>query len=214
MKTSDRQRCQQLRAFGWRAAAILLSVLGVFAARAADTTNFVGAFAPTNWVLQPDLGVVYFTNSGTWLVLAGPDAPANSTNSNDGVTYNGPLGGGLVEAGRIQFHWQFNAYDANPAQVDMSWTGGPGATLVPAGGPNFDSGDFSLDLEQDVHFSFLFGTTTPANKISGVFIISDFRFTPLIVPEPAAGGLFASALFVLGAARCWSGRRRSRRINS
>ena len=92
---------------GHTAGVILTLLLGLGVA-GADTSGFMEAFAPTNWSPTLGSGSVYFTNSATELDLVGPTAtPPGGGSSIDGILYNGPLGGGLVVGGTMQFHWEY-----------------------------------------------------------------------------------------------------------
>jgi hypothetical protein len=199
---------EQVGAFVWRAGAGLILLLGLGVAHA-DTTNFVGAFAPVNWTNEPPgLGAVYFTNSDSELVLTGPNQPASQVSSFDPISYNGPLQGGLTVGGTLQFHWEYNAGDtlSTISGASFAWTlgGGGGTTqtnLASGGTGTIASGDFfSLVLTPGTTFSFLLSTETPANKLSGTLVITDFQFNPN-VPEPSTGALFAGMIAMFGIAR-------------
>ncbi len=170
---------------------------GLFVAQA-DTTNFTGVFAPPNWLLQPYAGTVYFSNSATWLVLSGPNAPLTQTNSFDGISYQGPLGGGLVEAGTVMFHWEFDARASTTAEADIAWTsGGGGLHTLASGGPGFaTSGDYSIDLDAGSFFSLLLSTDTEPSKLAGIFTLSNFRFLSQPAPEPSIAALLGLGIAV------------------
>jgi hypothetical protein len=186
---------------GFQAVFALVLALGLAAARG-NTTNFVDSFAPGFWDSEPSYGSILFTNLNTVLILEGPRAPATETVSLETITYQGPLAGGLTEAGTIEFHWSFTSVDATLAEAAIGWASGDdtGEYTFASGGPGFtDSGDFSLSLDTGAEISFLLTTTTPANKLSGTLVITDFRFIP--VPEPSAGGLLAAFLALFGLTR-------------
>ena len=184
----------------------MLALFLSLGAAQADTTNFVGDFAPALWTLQPGQGSVFFTNGNTELVLTGPNQPPAEVNpSLDGITYNGPLPGGLRVGGTVEFHWDYNPGAVNSGAADISWTPpGGGASidgpLVNNGGLGFESGNFSTNMASGTAFEFLLTTDTLANKLSGTLVISDFQFHA-DVPEPSSGVLLAVGLLCFRAAR-------------
>lgn len=203
------------RALKQRGILLLALLLGLGAARA-DTTGFVGDFREAFWTNQVQFGSVTFSNSDTELVLTGPNAPTVQKTSLDGILYNGPLEGGLAVGGTVTFHWAYNSGDAlSTSEADFAWLppggGSPFQQLLRQGGPGvIANGVFATPLlAAGTTFQFLLTTDTPANKLSGTLIISDFQFHPDI-PEPSTGTLLATALICLGAAR-W---RRSRQLAS
>lgn len=208
---------QWVRALGQRGAVLVTLFLGLGAAQA-DTTNFIGDFQEAFWTKQPQFGSVYFTNSDTELVVAGPNAPAAETTSFDGVLYNGnttpPLSGGLAVGGTVQFHYDYNGGTTlSTSEADFAYTppgGSPSQLLIAQGGAGVaTSGLFTVpSLLAGTTFEILLGSDTTAGKLSASLIVTDFEFHPDI-PEPSAGALLASALISLGVAR-WRGSRRQR----
>ena len=80
-------------------------------------------------------------------------------------------------------------------QINLA-TRRPGFVIVSSGnsGP-VASGDYPpLELNQGWQFGFLFTTDNPGTKPAGVFTISDFRFTPDLVPEPSTAAFAVLAL--------------------
>ena len=210
-----RSEWHRLQALGQRGAVILSLFLGLGAVQA-DTTNFMGDFGEAFWTKQPQFGSVYFTNSDTKLVLAGPNAPAAETTSFDGVLYNGdttpPLSGGLAVGGTVQFHYDYNGGTTlSTSEADFAYTppgGSPSQLLIAQGGAGVvTSGLFKAPLLiAGTTFEILLGSDTTSGKLAASLIITDFEFHPDI-PEPSTGALLASALISLGVAS-W---RRSRR---
>jgi hypothetical protein len=200
-----RSKRHWIKATGQCGAGIFALFLGLGAAQA-GSTNFVGEFAPPLWTLQSGQGSVFFTNGNTELVLTGPNQPPAEVNpSLDGITYNGPLPGGLRVGGTVEFHWDYNPGAVNSASVDFAWTppGGGSSVDVPLisdGGLGIESGDFSTNLAAGTVFEFLLTTDTLADKLSGTLVISDFQFHA-DVPEPSSRVLLAVALLCFGAAR-------------
>jgi hypothetical protein len=203
--TSGWARCSTL---GKRAAVILALFIGLATVQA-DTMGFMDAFAPANW--NPTIfggGSAYFTNSDTELDLVGPTAtPTGGGSSIDGMLYNGPLSGGLVVGGTMQFHWEYVNYGdtVSPSGGEIDWTppGGGGTMQALLGQEGIsESGNFSTNLVAGTPFSFNLTATFPAgvtNKLSATLIITGFQFHD--VPEPSTGTLLASMLAFLGAAR-------------
>ena len=162
-------------------------------------------------------GSAYFTNSDTELDVVGPTATRPGGGSSvDGVLYNGPLAGGLVVGGTVQFHWEYVNYgDAiSPTGGEIDWTppGGGGTMQALLGQEGVsEGGDFSTNLVAGTTFSFYLTSTFPAgvtNKLSATLIITGFQFHD--VPEPSTGTLLASMLAFLGAARWWRARIQAR----
>ena len=207
-----RSKWQRVRAVGPRGLAILALFLGLGVAQA-DTTNFVGDFAPPLWTIEKDQGSVFFTNDDQRLVLTGPNQPLAEVNpSLDGIKYNGPLAGGLRVGGTVEFHWEYSPGAVNSASADFAWTppGGGSSIQLPLlsnGGLGFASGNVSTNLLAGTVFEFLLSTDTFADKLSGTLIISDFQFHD--VPEPSSAALLASAVITLGAARWRRSRKRA-----
>ena len=203
----------KVRPYGQIAGVILTLLLGVSAAWADGTTNFMGEFGEAFWTRQPDqphFGSVNFSNSDTEVVLAGPNAPATDVpQSFDGILYNGPLPGGLSVGGTVQFHWAYNAGDAlSTSDAEFAWAPGGGNPIVLAqsGLGATQSGNFSTNLLAGTTFEILLTSDTLANKPSATLIITDFQFHPDI-PEPTTGALLGSVLVCLGSARWWRCRR-------
>jgi hypothetical protein len=202
-----RSEWQRAKAAVLCGAGMLALFLGLGAAQA-DTTNFVGDFAPPLWTLEPGQGSVFFTNGNTELVLTGPNQPPAEVNpSLDGIKYNGPLPGGLRVGGTVEFNWDYNPGAVNSGAADISWTppGGGVSTnspLVYDGGLGFESGHFMTNLLAGTVFEILLTTDTLKDKLSGTLTITDFQFHD--IPEPSTGALLASAVILLSAAR-WRG---------
>ena len=197
---------QHVKAIGLLPAVFLACLLGASPVLA-DTTNFLGDFGEAFWSKQPQFGTVGFSNSDTEVVLAGPKAPATETLSFEGVTYNGPLAGGLAVGGTVQFAWSYTSGDAlSSSEADFAWTppggGDPVPILLAQGGPGVATNGVVTTsvLAAGTTLQFLLGTDTLANKLSGTLVISDFQFHPDI-PEPSTGALFAGALMAFGVAR-------------
>jgi hypothetical protein len=209
-----RSKWQQVRALGRRGAVVLSLLLGLGVAQA-DTTNFVGDFAPGEplWTMLPDRGSVNFANGDTELILAGPNQPlSNITNSLDGILYNGPLPGGLRVGGTVQFQWSYTPGAVDGAEADITWLPPGGGSpiqsfLVNNGGLGADSGFFSTNMLAGTTFEISLTTTTELGKLSGTLTITDFQFHD--VPEPSTGALLASAVISLCATRRHTGRRRA-----
>jgi hypothetical protein len=196
-----------------RAAAILILCVA-WAAAGADTMDFMGVFAPSNWSSSLGSGVVYFTNSNTELALAGPNStPPGSGTSIEGITYNGPLGGGLVVGGTLQFHWEYQNYGATTSpsggELDLIPPGGGETIRVPLGEEGVSAGgDVSTFLLPGTTFTFYLTTTFPpgiSDKLSADLHITQFQFHD--VPEPSTGALVAGMLICLGTARWHNWRR-------
>ena len=197
-----------LEAFARPGVAVLALSLGVGVAQA-DTSGFTGDFAPSNWTNSPPgLGAVFFTNSNTELVLTGPNQPANQTDSFDPITYNGPLSGGLTVGGRVEFEWEYNSGDAlsTISAATFGWAQGGGGgttqTNLAQGGPGVvESGVFiTPDLAPGSTFSFLLSTETPANKLTGSLIVTNFQFHA-DVPEPSTTAFLAGIGMLFGVKR-------------
>jgi hypothetical protein len=213
-KTSGRGK-RQFR--GQTAGVILTLLLGLGVARA----DFSGDFGQAFWTNSPPgLGSVFFTNSSTELVLAGPNQPASKTTSTDPITYNGPLGGGLRVNGTVQFRYTYNSGDALSQTVaEFSWlppgggggdwvhqvlgNGGPGASVTDAlfitPSPLIAGTTFAFSLFTD--------TLPPAGKPSALLVVNNFVFFE--VPEPVTGTLLANGLVALGLISWWRSRRRA-----
>ena len=207
-----------IKALGVCGCALAILLLGSPATRA-DTTNFTGDFRAAFWTTTPppppppSFGSVYFTNSNTELVLAGPNQPASRTSSTDPITYNGPLGGGLTVGGTVQFDYEYNSGDAlGASEADFAYTPPGGGSsiqnLLGQGGPGvIQSGSFTTPLlSAGTTFKFLLITDTPANKLSGSLVITHFVFLSEI-PEPSTAALLAGLLGCLSLARWCRSRR-------
>jgi hypothetical protein len=202
------RRLERLGAFARPGVAVLALSLGLGVAQA-DTSGFTGDFAPSNWTNSPPgLGAVYFTNSNSELVLTGPNQPASQTDSFDPITYNGPLSGGLTVGGRVEFDWEYNSGDAlsTISAATFAWSQGGGGgttqTNLAQGGPGVvESGVFiTPELAPGTTFGFLLSTETPANKLSGSLIVTNFQFQA-DVPEPSTTALLAGMGMLLGVKR-------------
>jgi len=182
------------------AGAVLVSWAGV--ARA-DTTNFTGDFAAAFWTAQPQAGSIFFTNANTELVVAGPNKPASETTSVDPITYNGPVSSGLVTDGTVEFDWEYTSpFGLNDAAY-FAYTpfgGNPVQILLAQGGGVDITNSFSIQLSQGTTFQFVLFTDTPANKVGGALMITDFQFHAN-VPEPSSIALLACGLIAFTALR-------------
>ena len=205
---------EQGRALG-RPGLLLLALLCGVSAATADTTNFVEGFREAFWTIEAQFGSVSFSNSDKALVLAGPNAPTAEKTSLDAILYNGAsLGEGLAVGGTVQFNWAYDSGDAlSTSEADFAWAppggGSPVVNVLAQGGPGVTTNGFfsTPTLLAGSQFSFLLGTDTLTNKLSGTLIITDFEFHAE-VPEPSAGVLLGSALLGLGLSR-WRRFRRS-----
>jgi hypothetical protein len=199
-----RQRVKALWSDSILAAVALLGL----ASAVADTTNFTGEFAPSWWAATPQYGAIYFTNSNSELVLAGPSQPASDTSSVEPIGYNGPLPGGLTVGGTVEFDWQYNSpYGLNDAAY-FAWTpqGGSSSQVLLAQGAGATNSIFSIQLDQGATFQFVLLTDVPANKFPGSLAVTNFQFHAN-VPEPSSTALFGGAMVLLGSVRWWRSRR-------
>jgi len=196
---------------GQRAAVLLILLLALTPA-GADTSDFMGVFAPSNWSATIGSGSVYFTNSNTELALVGPNAtPSGGGSSIDGITYNGPLGGGLVVGGTLEFHWEYQNYGTtispSGGELDLTPPGGGSPITIPLGDEGVSaSGNLTNSLLAGTTITFYLNTTLPpgvSGKLSAELLITDFQFHD--IPEPSTGALLAALLVGLGTV--WSSRR-------
>ena len=144
-------------------------------------------------------------------MLSGANEPSTDTSSIDPITYNGPLGGGLTVGGTVEFNWQYNSpYGLNDAAYFAWMPAGGGSTnqVLLAQGGGVASSIYSIQLDPHATFEFVLFTETPANKLPGSLVITNFQFHAN-VPEPSAEALLASALIFLGGTFWWRPRRRA-----
>jgi hypothetical protein len=193
---------------GQTAGVILVLLLGLGAARA-DTMGFTGDFTNAFWTISTQSGTVSFANANTELDIVGDNDPPVETKSLEGISYNGPLPGGLAVGGTVQFDYQYTSLDDGNAYAEFS-TSVSGTPIylgngVATGGVTFFS---PIELPQGATFGFLLYTDTDPGKGAASLVITSFQFVP-DVPEPTTGVLLGSALISLGAARGWRSRRRA-----
>lgn len=211
---------QRVKAAGQQGFLLATLLFGLSAARA-DTTNFVGDFREAFWTNSPQgSGIVSITPAGTELVLAGPNAATAPSGSLDGLLYNGPLQGGLVVGGTVEFHYAYNPGDAgSPSDANFRWLppgGGAGDWLqAPLGqvtGGIITDGFYVTPSPLAAGTTFMFSLATdtpvpPLGKPSTLLVVTDFVFRE--VPEPATATLLVNGLLLLGGATWWRSRRRT-----
>ncbi len=184
-------------------AAAVLSLLAFAGIGRADTTNFMGDFGQAFWTAQPQAGAIGFSNANTELVITGPNKPSSETTSVDPITYNGPTSTGLVSDGTVEFDWEYDSLYGLDDSAVFAWTppGGQSTEIILAQGAGANiTGSFSMPLSQGTTFAFVLFTDTPANKIGGSLVVTNFQFQSN-VPEPSPACLFAVGTAIFAAAR-------------
>ena len=136
--------------------------------------------ARADWSLQPNLGQVYLSNSGSQLNIVGPTG--NYSSSYDIASITAPALSNPSDKWEYDFHWVFNVGDSagSLASIYYPSISGGNPFVLGSGGPGESaSGNYFLILNQGETAQILLSSdVTGAGKQP-----SSLRLTPYGVPE-------------------------------